>query len=170
MEYGCAYSFVAAPTTAETTAAAAAHLGSSRTIFSHIFSIRIWKFSESSVQHPSYSFRKRVGKKKKHRAGKTTSSGSAVTAAVAAAAAEAAAAEASRSSSSSGSRRSRSSRRCRKHQRTSTYIRQYTIYFGLIFEDEKTAPSSSDFRHCDYPTHVQQQRYSYQVPQLRYLP
>ena len=51
-------------------------------------------------------------------------------------------------------------------------IQPHAIYFGLILEDEKTAaPSSSHLRHhCDYPTHVQQQRYSYQVPLQRYLP
>ena len=66
------YSFVGRrSTTAETTAAA--HLGvTTHMFFSHS---RTRNVSESSVQQPSpYSFRKRVGRKrKKHRAGPTSS-------------------------------------------------------------------------------------------------
>ena len=69
MEHGCAYSFVEAPTTSETTAAAAAvaHLRDTTYIFYYI-SVRTRNFSESSVQHPSYSSRKRVGRGKNNTA------------------------------------------------------------------------------------------------------
>ena len=76
--------------------------------------IRTRNFSESSVQHPSYSFRKRVGRKENHRAGPTSSS-----AAAAAAAVEAEAAEDAESTS--------------EYRR----IQQCANYFGLIFEDEQ---------------------------------
>ena len=53
--------------------------------------------------------------------------------------------------------------------RSNIYEYSTTRFFGLIFEDEKTVPSSSEVRHRDYPTHAQQS-YSYQVPQPRHLP
>ena len=75
MEYGCAYSFVGALPIAEMTAASSSSSSTSWShhvhFFSHIISIRTRKFSESDA-HPSYSFRiiysfrKRVGRKKKN--------------------------------------------------------------------------------------------------------
>ena len=96
----------------------------------------------------------RWNEKQKHRAGPTSSSALATaTAAAAAAAVEAEAAEDAESTS----------------EHLCIQLSCSTRFFGLIFEDEKTPPSSSDLRHRDYPTHAQQS-YSYQVPQPRHLP
>ena len=131
----------------------------------------------SCVQH----FRKRVGREKKT---PSRTSSSAVTAAAAAAAEassrstskqrqqqqqQAAAAAATAEAEATEGAESTS-----EHLRTPQQLRALhsSIYFGLIFQDENTAPSSSDLRHIpggDYRTHVQQS-YSYHLPQLRYLP
>ena len=92
-------------------------LGSPR-IFTHIISIHTRNFSESSVQHPSYSFRKRVGRK----ITPSRSSSSEVTASAAAAVAAAVYAEAAEDAESTS-----------EHLR----IQRYAICFGLIFEDGK---------------------------------
>ena len=53
--------------------------------------------------------------------------------------------------------------------RANIYVNSSTRFFGLVFDDEKTVPSSSDLRHRDYQTYAQHS-HSYQVPQLRHLP
>ena len=132
-----------------------------------IRSIRTRNLFVSYVQH----FRNRVGKKKQHRAGPAVVRQQQQR--------QQQRRLQRRQQQHSRSRRhsrkrSRSSRRCGKHNQTSAYTAAVRIlhssnYFGIIFEDEKTAPSSSDLRDSDYPTHVQQS-YSFQVPQLRHLP
>ena len=41
-------------------------------------------------------------------------------------------------------------------ERANIYVYSSTPFFGLIFEDEKTVPSSSELGHRNYPTHAQQ--------------
>ena len=97
-------------------------------------------------------------------------SGSAVVAAAAATAATAAAAARPQPPPQQKQKQSRSGKRKRRSTYTAAVrVLHSSIYFGLIFEDEKTASSSSDHRHSNYPTYVQQS-YPYYVPQLRYLP
>ena len=150
MSTGTCILFRRSTTAGATAAANTSWIESPRTFFLN-FSVRTQNLSVSSVQH----FRKRAGRKKKTLSRTSSSAAAAAAAAVAAAAAAVATAAAEASSSKSKQQqhsrnrrhsRSRSSRRSGKHRRTSTYTaaQQYvyfsSIYVGLIFEDEKTAP------------------------------